>query len=308
MTAIHHKKHKLAKVAAVIPTHTRWEEAELCLRALVNSTYPDLEIVLVDDGSTDGTTENCRRMFPQVHLLSGDGNLWWSGSVNMGIEYALDRGSDYILLLNDDNQVEPWTVERLVNCARSIGPLTIASSQVCTVEDTGDCVWEGGPPIWDSRPYSLVKNAFNSPDYVLTPHPPGGQGVLIPSECFDAVGLMDHRAFPQYYGDHDFYYRAMRAGYRIVVDLQAVVRSKINMTGVHYRMQPATVGWTFEFLFGRRSLMNIVVLARCMWRHCPRRDMPALYLHQVRAALKRVSHAWHWRVALIYGGWRKYFN
>jgi GT2 family glycosyltransferase len=297
-----------SRVAAVIPTHSRWEEAELCLRALVGSTYAGLEVVLVDDGSTDGTAEKCRRMLPQVQLLTGDGDLWWSGAVNLGVRHALGRGADYILLLNDDNRVDPETVERLVNCARATGPLTIACAQVRAVEEADYCVWAGGPPIWDTRPYSLVRNAFGLPDYVLTPHPPGGQGVLIPSACFRRIGLMDQGAFPQYYGDHDFYYRAMRAGYRMVVDLRAAVWSKISKTGVHDRQQPATVSWTVEYLFGRRSLMNLVVLARCMWRYCPRREMPALYLRQVWSALRRVAHAWHWRAALIYGGWRRSGN
>src|SRR5262245_11719890 len=95
------------RLFVVIPTHNRWEQARVCLSALSRATYERFETVLIEDGCVDGTAEHCKKEFPDVHILHGDGNLWWSGAINLGVEYALEHGADAIVWLNDDNRVEP---------------------------------------------------------------------------------------------------------------------------------------------------------------------------------------------------------
>src|SRR5260370_14464411 len=100
------------RVFIVMPTYNRWVEARVSLACLLKSDYQTFRIVLVEDACTDGTVEKCRAEFPEVEILHGDGNLWWSGAINEGVEYALKRGADAIVWLNDDNQVEPDTLSR----------------------------------------------------------------------------------------------------------------------------------------------------------------------------------------------------
>src|SRR5260370_41207151 len=82
------------RVFVIIPTHNRWDEAHVALTRLLQSDYPSFEVVLVDDGCTDGTARNCQSEFPSVTILEGDGNLWWSGAINLGTQYARDHGAD----------------------------------------------------------------------------------------------------------------------------------------------------------------------------------------------------------------------
>jgi GT2 family glycosyltransferase len=86
----------------VIPVFNRINFTRECLISLRGQTYTDYKTLVVDDGSTDDTEEIIKREFPEVKVLKGDGNLWWTGATNMGIEYALKIGheNDFILTLN----------------------------------------------------------------------------------------------------------------------------------------------------------------------------------------------------------------
>ena len=60
-------------------------------------------MVVTDDGSTDGSADEIKAHFPKVELQYGDGNLWWSGGINVGAKYAIESlGCDYVLLWNND--------------------------------------------------------------------------------------------------------------------------------------------------------------------------------------------------------------
>src|SRR5712692_1550144 len=208
-------------LTVVIPTHDRWEELSTTLTCLSQSDYHDFEVVLIDDGCTDGTADNCQREFPDVHLLHGDGNLWWSGAINKGVEYALARGADAIVWLNDDNRVEPDTLSRIVDSFERLGERTIVCART-KATDTRLDEWVGDPPRWHPE-FGTWKPPDLSAGDVPVKHPPGGRGVLIPARCFREIGVVDSRAFPHYWADHDFHYRAMKAGYRYFIAAKAVL-------------------------------------------------------------------------------------
>ncbi|MBK9991602.1 MAG: glycosyltransferase family 2 protein [Verrucomicrobia bacterium] len=92
----------------IIPVRNRCSKTLECLRAI--STALDAyshRIVVIDDGSTDQTAEMIRSTFPEVKIITGDGNLWWGGAVYLGIEYAVKNLADQIVLLNDDCRPTP---------------------------------------------------------------------------------------------------------------------------------------------------------------------------------------------------------
>jgi len=95
------------KIAVIIPVFNRRETTLKCLGLLKNNVLiPNnslINIIVVDDGSTDGTAAAIKLAFPDVKILNGDGNLWWTGAINMGVEFALSQDFDYLLTrLNDD--------------------------------------------------------------------------------------------------------------------------------------------------------------------------------------------------------------
>ncbi|HZG23054.1 MAG TPA: glycosyltransferase, partial [Chitinophagaceae bacterium] len=90
------------RLAIVIAVHNRKNTTLQCLQQLARQTFQDFSIIVVDDGSADGTSAAIRQFFPSVTVINGTGNWWWTRSVNEGIRYALDQHASHVLLLNDD--------------------------------------------------------------------------------------------------------------------------------------------------------------------------------------------------------------
>ncbi len=281
--------HSEPNLAVIIPTHNRWEEARETLAQLKKSDYRSFEIVLIEDGCTDGTADNCQREFPDVHLLHGDGNLWWSGAINKGVEYALERGADAIVWLNDDNRVEPNTLSRMVESFERQGDRSIICARTKTM-DTGLDEWVGDPPRWHPE-FGKWKAPDLSAEDVPVKHPPGGRGVLIPARCFREIGLVDIKAFPHYWADHDFHYRAMKAGYRYFIASKAVVRNVPNKLRPEATELFSTTGARW-FLFNRRSAMNMPTVRRLLKRHLSRQEYRRTFYPILFRHLLWLSYGW----------------
>ena len=99
----------MKKIAVLIPVYNHLEYTKTCVKTLKDLmteyvfTGIRLTVVVIDDGSTDGTGEWLGKNYPGVIVLRGDGDLWWSGAVNLGARYAIETlHSDYLLLWNND--------------------------------------------------------------------------------------------------------------------------------------------------------------------------------------------------------------
>ena len=96
----------MKQIAILLTCHNRIMKTMACLESLFNCSVPEnwsLDIFLVDDGSTDGTGDMVREKFPNVHVIEGSGNLYWSGGMRVAWEHAKKaKRFDGYLLLNDD--------------------------------------------------------------------------------------------------------------------------------------------------------------------------------------------------------------
>jgi len=93
------------KIAALITCHNRRAQTLACLEALYQNALSQdysLHVILVDDGSTDGTGEAVRELYPSVEIIRGDGNLYWNKGMYRAFGHAMETGFDAYLWLNDD--------------------------------------------------------------------------------------------------------------------------------------------------------------------------------------------------------------
>jgi GT2 family glycosyltransferase len=275
----------------IIPTHNRWASARECLAALSASDYQNFSTVLIEDGCTDKTVEECRREFPSVHILHGDGNLWWSGAINKGLEYALHQECEAIVWLNDDNTVERDTLGQLVAGYERQGSRSIICARTRTI-GSGVDEWVGDPPRWHPEFGKWSPVDLSQLD-VAVEHPPGGRGVLIPAQCFREIGFIDSGRFPHYWADHDFHYRAVKAGFTYYLATAATVWNAPNQERAGaQRNRIGSIRGTFWFLFNRRSPMNMVTLRRLLKRHLPQSEYRKIFFPLLKRHLAWLGYEW----------------
>ncbi len=125
---------------AILTCHNRREKTVACLRNLFAQDAADVtfEVILVDDGSTDGTAAAVREQFPSVNIIDGDGTLYWTGGMRVATAAALETRFDYLLWLNDDTELYPAAVRTLLQTHTELsdsatGPVIVVGN-VCDPE------------------------------------------------------------------------------------------------------------------------------------------------------------------------------
>lgn len=248
-------------VYIVIPVRDRWGLTGACLGSLAVQSYSSLRVVVVDDGSSDGTSTNIRAEFPDVDVLPGDGNLWWTGATALGIEWVMARAadSDLILTLNNDTTVRADYVETLVRVLHDHGGAAIVGSVAVddcdhdTIVDGGAQVnWLTGKTYSENRGESLVR-VLNRGTKSSSPSALPGRGTLIPVECIRRIGNFDSRRFPHYAADYEFSVRAQRSGYPLIMSYEAPVFSVVEGTGLSTRSGRLPWRRFVSMFFSRRS-------------------------------------------------------
>jgi N-acetylglucosaminyl-diphospho-decaprenol L-rhamnosyltransferase len=220
------------RIYVIVPVFNRKSFTEHFLLCMRKQSFRNFETIVVDDGSTDGTAELISEQFKEVHLLRGDGNLWWTGAINLGIRHALAGASDddSVLVINDDLEINPDYLEKLYGAWTST-PGTLIGSLAVDVEHP-ELIVEGGRIVnwWTAkgtilnsgRPVSEFPKHHCADVSSLT-----GWGTLIPVPVFREIGLYDDRHFQQC-GDTEFPVRARNAGYRLIVSYDAVVKAHVR--------------------------------------------------------------------------------
>jgi GT2 family glycosyltransferase len=250
-------------VFVVIPVFNRKEYTHDCLASFEQQDSNCFKVIVVDDGSTDGTAEMIRQEFPNTILLKGNGNLWWVGSINLGIRHALTicQDADSILVINDDLVVLPNYVSSLMNVAESnpgsiIGSVETINTAPCIIKSGGVTInWKNAKATVLNKGESLKQfpqGHFVEVD-ILT-----GRGTLFPSQLFREAGLYDEVHFKQC-GDTELPVRVnFKFGYPLLVSYDAVVISYPgNKKNINDR-KTYTLSDFKEYFFGIRSHSNLI--------------------------------------------------
>ena len=246
---------KQLKVAIVTPVFNGKDHTTEFLSALRKQTYHNFKIVIVDDGSTDGTSEMIEDDFPEVQLLKGDGSLWWSGGTNLGVEFALENNFDYILTINNDVIVANNYIESLVEVAKE-HPRALIGSKVCYLDNTKR-VWYCGA-TFNQRNGQMEHRTGYDKDFKSTQSSEWltGMGVLVPAETYMKVGLYSND-FPLYFGDADFSVRAKKAGYALIVSAESRVYADITSAWIMKQIRNPKLSFLWQLFTSIRSPYQI---------------------------------------------------
>jgi GT2 family glycosyltransferase len=254
-------------VHALIPAHNNKPEVLEVLGCLEGQRHVDLAVLLVDDGSTDGTAEEVRRRFPRVRLLHGDGQLWWTGANVVGVADIMERAKagDFVLLLNNDVSIDEGYVGELVACSESLDRAIVGST---IVDDERRDRMVAGLRL--DRRLRITEqtdaSAMRQSDYDDQVDVLPGRGTLVPVEVFRRIGTFNRRRLPHYGADYEFTIRARRAGFRLAVSHRAKVYAKLRITGL-YPPDRARISVTecIRLLCSRKSTANLRYYLTYVW-------------------------------------------
>lgn len=246
-----------ARLAVLITSHNRREKTLACLRALMTSDGIDrfeLHVVLVDDGSTDGTAEAVAAAYPWVQVVHGDGSLFWCRGMHRAFDIALRRGHDYYLWLNDDSQLFHDGLVRLLDTASGMHagqgrPVIVVGSTVD--EASGKLTYGGSRRASPWQPLTLVKV---QPGELAQPcDTMNGNILLIPAEAARLIGNIDP-AFEHAMGDIDYGLRARRRGVTpwVAPGVHGTCANNTSLGTFRDRSLPLARRW--QLMLGRKGL------------------------------------------------------
>jgi GT2 family glycosyltransferase len=199
----------LHNISVLIAVHNRIDFTLSCLNSLYKNNFTNqfvFKIFLLDDNSNDGTKDIIKKYFPEIILLEGTGNLFWSRSMNQLWTIASSLPADYFLWLNNDTILNKNAISHLLECLNELSNSGIVSG-ILTDKYTNEVIYGG--TNFDKlllHPNGYIQDLFHL----------NGNVVLIPYEIFINVGNIDVN-YHHDLGDLDYGFRVQEKGYRTIV-------------------------------------------------------------------------------------------
>jgi GT2 family glycosyltransferase len=240
------------KASVIVLTWNGVGYVEKCLTAVFSQDYPALEVIVVDNGSTDGTADLVAERFPQVRLIRNGRNLGFATGNNMGLQAA---SGDLLVLLNQDTEAQAGFLQALAGTFDDPGVGVVGCKLLYpdgTIQHAGGYLYgpraetgHVGRHAPDDGRFDQVADA----DFVTA------AALSINRACLERVGFLDEGFEPAYYEDVDWCYRARTAGFRVVYQPGAVV--------IHHESTATT-----EFSYDRKYAWNHGRI-RFVFKHWP---------------------------------------
>jgi GT2 family glycosyltransferase len=221
---------QLPLVYVVTLTWNQKDDTLECLESLSQITYPRYQTLLVDNGSIDGTVDAVAEMFPHVEIIVNSENLGFQGGFNTGLRCALERGAEFVFMINNDTYVAPDILDALMvhtNC-ETVGML----APKIYYADEPQRIWSVGG---DRHPWTYEMtnkgdrqldrgqwNQVKQRDYLV------GCALLLRRSLLVQVGLFDEDYHPIYYEDVDLCVRARAAGFTLLLVPTAKMWHKVS--------------------------------------------------------------------------------
>jgi GT2 family glycosyltransferase/glycosyltransferase involved in cell wall biosynthesis len=255
--ALSARTEKRPSVSVIVLTWNGAAFAEDCLTALEAQDYREFEVIVVDNGSSDGTPKLVAERFPRAKLISNERNLGFAAGNNIGLRAST---GDLIVLLNQDTQVRPGWLEAL---ASTFDDPTVAIAG-CKLLYPDGTIQHAGGYLFGSRGdsdhwgrHALDDGRFDEAmdvEYVT------GAALAIRRTVVDKIGLLDEAFGPAYYEDTDWCYRARAAGFRVVYQPRAIVthHESVSTEASSYGQKQALNRGRVRFLFKHLALNELL--------------------------------------------------
>jgi GT2 family glycosyltransferase len=236
---------------AIVLSWNGHEDTLSCLDALAKVSEPPVEVVCVDNGSTDGSVEAVRDRHPAVHLIENGRNLGFSGGCNVGIRFALSQGADWVVLVNNDAVVAPDAVAGFAAAAVQHPEAGVLAGKLY-LADPPDRIWYAGQRFLAWLGYSgrhRGQGRRDGPRYDRIRPTDRANGALmaVSRAAIEEIGLLDEDLFA-YVEDVDWSIRARAAGFEVLF---------VPWARAWHRVGASTGGATHNSYYGTRNMVVV---------------------------------------------------
>jgi GT2 family glycosyltransferase len=219
------------RVAVVVLNWNGRDDTLACLESLRAVDYPNWEVLVVDNGSQDDSVDAIRKRHPEALLIEAGDNLGFAGGNNLGLEAALERGAEFILLLNNDTTVAPDLLGELVRAAHAHPEAAVLSGKIYFLSDPGR-IWYAGTR-WDVNSAAFEHVGQGAVDdgtafeRVRDTEYACGCAMFLRASTVRAIGPLDERFF-LLFEETDWCFRARKAGFRCLFVPSAKVWHRVS--------------------------------------------------------------------------------
>lgn len=216
-----------ATIHILLPVHNRCEITRRFIDCLKTQIYQNYHLILIDDGSTDGTVEMVRERIDPLTVITGRGDWWWAGSLQQGYQWLKDNDipeDDLVLIINDDTEFEKNFLENAVvvmnSCSRKL--LLARTYDLATKELYEVGVYVDWKYLTFERLFSDEKtNCFST------------RGLFLSLKDMHIIGGFYSKILPHYLSDYEFTIRADRRGMNLTTDKSVKLFINNETTGYH---------------------------------------------------------------------------
>jgi GT2 family glycosyltransferase len=285
----------MPRLVVCVPIHNGERYLPDFLTSLRNQTYHQFFLIVFDDGSKDRSLEIVNSIFPEAHVLHGDGNYWWTRSVNECIRFAGTIGFDYLITLNVDIVLAPDYCEMMLKYASGRDDVILGSA-IYNI-DTKAQHDLGYKYNWFSakaKSNLAYERDQNTPLWEVTHL--NGRGLLIPQRAVAVVGLFDEANFPHYAADNVFTTTAQKKGFHLYANTKAILFSHVDETGLVRYASERTLRAFIRYLTKIDSPGNLRVRWKAAIRMVPRSAIVPFIIFDTVKTVAR-----YFKAALLHG-------
>jgi hypothetical protein len=234
------KEAPFSRIGIVLVNWNSYEDTAACLRSLAAITYPNVEIIVVDNASSDESATKLQAEFHGITFIRSKENAGFTGGNNLGIEYAMDADCDHVLLLNNDTFVLPDFLEPLVARMESDSKIAAVSGKIYYAPETRDgadrIIWYAGCyRKWHMgyHHYGVEEQDIGQFDAPREIPYASGCLMLLRGGALRKIGVLSPEYFI-YWEEADWCHRARDAGYICMYEPKSVIYHNFRSAALGY--------------------------------------------------------------------------
>lgn len=258
----------------ITAVHNRYNITKNFINQLSNQTYDDIKLVLVDDGSTDGTAEMVKSILADAVILKGNGNLWWGGALHKAYKWIVQNATDAdnVIIMNDDTYFEPDFLEAGVNLLKKNKDCLITG---CGFSVNSGRQIDGAVDFYSQNGTYKWKNGTSEGNCAST------RALIMSFGTMKKIGGFHPVLLPHYASDYEYTIRAAKKGFKIKAFEEFNYKFDEGTTGNHN-----SKGATLKQMFSKRSVFNPIYRLSFIFMVTPIRHLPSHLMAQFKRMRK----------------------